>query len=81
MVPASTIPYQHPSSPTAGYVRALVYTLILALVAAIAFTVFQGSPQDHVVPVSSQYDAGNAVDAGSVRDPQVVDAQPLAAND
>ncbi len=72
MVPTLTERY-NPPSPIGGYIRALLFTLIIGLVGAIAVTVFQGSPQIRAAPPSA-LDAGQDYAAAA---PAAIDAQPI----
>ncbi|MEI9902724.1 MAG: hypothetical protein WDN06_01130 [Asticcacaulis sp.] len=69
-----TEPYYNPPSPVGGYVRAFIFTLILAIVGVIAFTVFQGSPQAHATPLPVS-DSGSYADTAG--EPAAIDAQPI----
>ncbi len=65
-----------PPSPIGAYVRAILFTLIIGLVGAIAFTVFQGSPHyARATPVVATDDGGYA---DTANEPAAVDARPLS---
>ncbi len=64
-----------PPSPIGAYVRAILLTLIIALVGAIAFTVFQGSPHVETAPVVVTDNANTYAD--TTNEPAAVDAQPI----
>lgn len=63
-------------SPIGAYVRAILFTLIIGLVGAIAFTVFQGSPHDARSAPAVATDSGGYADTAN--EPAAVDAQPIA---
>lgn len=66
-------PYYNPPSPAGGYVRALLFTLILAIVGVIAVTVFQSGPATHAAVAGPD----TAVYADTAGEPPAVDAQPI----
>ncbi len=74
MVPTLTERY-NPPSPIGSYIRALLFTLILGLVGAIALTVFQGSPPLHAAPASA-LESGQDY-AAPANQPAAIDAQPI----
>ncbi len=74
MTTYSEAPSYNPPSPVWGYVRALLFTVILAAVGMIAVTVFQSGPATSAAP-APQADGGGYV--ATADEPATVDAQPI----